>query len=379
MKKVVVVAPTYNERGEIENLINKVFDQSKKLPNWELYLLIVDSLSRDGTVEIVKKLQKKFSNLYLLETEKEGLGNAYLKGFKYCEEKINPYLVIQIDADGQHNPDKIPEFIKKIEQGADFVVGTRYSKGGSIPANWGLHRKILSIGANSVVKFGFMKLKVTEWTNGFRAIKFWLIKNAYDHLKNYSGYVFQVAFLDFAIKNNAVLGEIPIHFKERTTGISKINAFQYSFQTLLYVFKNSSFIKFVIVGFIGFTVDFSFAYLFINQFHLNKPSANMFSAEIAIITNFLMNNFWSFKDKKIAGGFFVYLIKFITFNFVSSGSIIIQGIGLSLALRFLGDKTIHLFEVANIESWIIYKVLIITLVIIPYSYILYNKLIWKKK
>mgnify|MGYP001589199447 FL=1 len=379
MKKVVVVAPTYNERGEIENLINKVFDQSKKLPNWELYLLIFDSLSRDGTVEIVKKLQKKFSNLYLLETEKEGLGNAYLKGFKYCEEKINPYLVIQIDADGQHNPDKIPEFIKKIEQGADFVVGTRYSKGGSIPANWGLHRKILSIGANSVVKFGFMKLKVTEWTNGFRAIKFWLIKNAYDHLKNYSGYVFQVAFLDFAIKNNAVLGEIPIHFKERTTGISKINAFQYSFQTLLYVFKNSSFIKFVIVGFIGFTVDFSFAYLFINQFHLNKPSANMFSAEIAIISNFLMNNFWSFKDKKIAGGFFVYLIKFITFNFVSSGSIIIQGIGLSLALRFLGDKTIHLFEVANIESWIIYKVLIITLVIIPYSYILYNKLIWKKK
>ncbi|VVA43342.1 Dolichyl-phosphate beta-D-mannosyltransferase [Candidatus Roizmanbacteria bacterium] len=324
-------------------------------------------------------MQKKFSNLYLLETEKEGLGNAYLKGFKYCEEKINPYLVIQIDADGQHNPDKIPEFIKKIEQGADFVVGTRYSKGGSIPANWGLHRKILSIGANSVVKFGFMKLKVTEWTNGFRAIKFWLIKNAYDHLKNYSGYVFQVAFLDFAIKNNAVLGEIPIHFKERTTGISKINAFQYSFQTLLYVFKNSSFIKFVIVGFIGFTVDFSFAYLFINQFHLNKPSANMFSAEIAIISNFLMNNFWSFKDKKIAGGFFVYLIKFITFNFVSSGSIIIQGIGLSLALRFLGDKTIHLFEVANIESWIIYKVLIITLVIIPYSYILYNKLIWKKK
>mgnify|MGYP001598647093 CR=1 FL=1 len=379
MKKVVVVAPTYNERGEIENLINKVFDQSKKLPNWELYLLIVDSLSRDGTVEIVKKLQKKFSNLYLLETEKEGLGNAYLKGFKYCEEKINPYLVIKIDADGQHNPDKIPEFIKKIEQGADFVVGTRYSKGGSIPANWGLHRKILSIGANSVVKFGFMKLKVTEWTNGFRAIKFWLIKNAYDHLKNYSGYVFQVAFLDFAIKNNAVLGEIPIHVKERTTGISKINAFQYSFQTLLYVFKNSSFIKFVIVGFIGFTVDFSFAYLFINQFHLNKPSANMFSAEIAIISNFLMNNFWSFKDKKIAGGFFVYLIKFITFNFVSSGSIIIQGIGLSLALRFLGDKTIHLFEVANIESWIIYKVLIITLVIIPYSYILYNKLIWKKK
>jgi len=378
MKKVVVIAPTFNEKGEIENLVNKVFNQSKELPNWDLHLLIVDSRSKDGTIEKVKKLQKRFSNLHLLETEKEGLGKAYLKGFKYCEEKINPYLVIQIDADGQHDPDKIPEFIKKIEKGADFVVGTRYSQGGSIPANWGLHRKILSIGANSVVKFGFMKLKVTEWTNGYRAIKFWLVKNAYDHLKNYSGYVFQVAFLDFAIKNNAILGEIPIHFKERTTGISKINAFQYSFQTFLYVFNNSSFIKFVIVGFIGFAVDFSLAYLFINKLYVTKALANMYSAEVAICTNFLLNNFWSFKDKKITGGFFAYLIKFITFNFVSSGSIIIQGVGLSLALKFIGDKSIHLFG-ANIGSWIIYKILIIGFIIIPYSYILYNKFIWKKK
>ena len=370
MKKVVVVAPTYNEKGEIENLVNKVFYQAKSLPNWELYLLIVDSRSTDGTVEKVKKLQKKFPNLHLLETEKEGLGKAYLKGFKYCEEKINPYLVIQIDADGQHDPNKIPEFIKKIEQGADFVVGTRYSMGGSIPKNWGLHRKILSIGANSVIKFGFMKLKVTEWTNGYRAIKFWVVKNAYDYLKNYSGYVFQVAFLDFAIKNNAVLGEIPIHFKERTTGISKINTFQYSSQTFLYVFKNSSFIKFVIVGLAGFAVDFSFAYLFINKLHIAKEPANMYSAELAIFFNFMLNNFWSFKDKKIVGGFFAYLIKFVTFNFVSSGSIIIQGVGLSLALKFIGYTP---------NSWIIYKILIIAFIIIPYSYILYNKFIWKKK
>ena len=379
MKKVVVISPTYNEKGEVENLVNKVFDQSGKLPNWEIYLLIVDSRSNDGTVEKIKKLQNKFHRLHLLETEKEGLGKAYLKGFKYCEEKINPYLVIQIDADGQHDPSKISEFIKKIEQGADFVVGTRYSKGGSIPANWGLHRKILSIGANSVVKFGFMKLKVTEWTNGYRAIKFWLVKNAYNHLKNYSGYVFQVAFLDFAIKNNAVLGEIPIHFKERTTGISKINAFQYSFQTFLYVFNNSSFIKFVIVGFIGFAIDFSAAYLFINKFHIAKAPANMLSAEIAIIFNFILNNFWSFEHKKIDGGIFAYLTKFITFNFVSSGSIIIQGVGLALSLRFLGDKSIHLFGSLNIGSWIVYKILIIGFIILPYSYILYNKFIWKSK
>lgn len=368
MRKVVVIAPTYNEKGEIENLVNKVFNQSEKLLNWEIYLLIVDSHSKDGTIEVIKKLQKKFPNLHLLETEKEGLGKAYLKGFKYCEEKINPYLIIQIDADGQHDPDKIPEFIIKIEEGADFVVGTRYSKGGSIPSNWGLHRKILSIGANFVIKFGFMKLKVTEWTNGYRAIKFWLVKNAYNHLENYSGYVFQVAFLDFAIKNNAVLGEIPIHFKERTTGISKINAFQYSFQTFLYVFNNSSFIKYVIVGFAGFFVDFGISYIAIEKFHRPVWLGTILSGETAIICNFFLNNYWSFAHKRIKGGLTSFLWSFFKFNLVTSGSVLIQ-IGLLQLLIMLMGK----------QFWYIYKVLIIGFVIIPYSYILYNKVIWKKK
>lgn len=368
MKKVVVIAPTYNEKGEIENLINRVFDQSKKLSNWEIYLLIVDSNSEDGTIEIVKKLQKKTSYLHLLKTEKEGLGKAYLKGFKYCEEKINPYLIIQIDADGQHDPDKIPEFIKKIEQGADFVVGTRYSKGGSIPKNWGLHRKILSIGANSIVKFGFMKLKVTEWTNGYRAIKFWLVKNAYDHLKNYSGYVFQVAFLDFAIKNNAVLDEIPIHFRERTSGISKINAFQYSFQTLMYVFNNSSFIKFVIVGLIGFAIDFGISYFMIEKIHQVVWLTTLLSTEIAIASNFIMNNSWSFSHKKIKGGFINFIFSFFKFNLVSSGSVAIQTIGIQILVVIFGRRL-----------WYLYKVLIIFFAVIPYSYILYNKVVWKNK
>ncbi|TRZ52273.1 GtrA family protein, partial [bacterium] len=154
---------------------------------------------------------------------------------------------------------------------------------------------------------------------------------------------------------------------------------QYSFQTLLYVFNNSSFIKFVIVGFTGFAVDFSTAYLFINKFHISKAPANMLSAEVAIVFNFLLNNFWSFKHKKIGGGFFAYIVKFITFNLVSSGSIIIQGAGLALTLRFLGDKNIHLFGAVSVGSWIIYKIAIIALVIIPYSYILYNKFIWRNK
>jgi dolichol-phosphate mannosyltransferase len=143
------------------------------------------------------------------------------------------------------------------------------------------------------------------------------------------------------------------------------------------VLTHSSFIKFIITGFLGFGVDFGFAYLFINIFNIAKTTSNMMSAEIAIISNFFINNFWSFKDKKIKGGSFGYIKKFVLFNAVSSGSIIIQGVGLSLMLHFFGDGLISL-GIVSISSWILYKILIIAFVIIPYSYVLYNKIIWKK-
>lgn len=368
MKKVVVVTPTYNEKGSIEKLVEGIFEQSAHLPNWELHVLIVDSRSSDGTIEAVNKLQKKYSNLHLLETPKEGLGKAYLRGFRYAEEKLNPYLVFEIDADGQHDPVRIPDFIREIETGADLVVGTRYSKGGSIPANWGIHRKILSVGANLFVRLGFMKLSLTEWTNGYRAIKFWLVKKAYDHLENYSGYVFQVAFLDFALKQGAVMREVPVHFKERITGESKINAPQYTFQTMYYVLTHSSFIKFVVVGLIGFAIDFGLSYLGIQKMRLTVWLATVVSTETAIISNFLLNNSWSFRHKKIEAGGGGMLSGFLKFNVVSSGSIVIQAVGMQVLTAIFGT-----------ELWYFYKILIIAFVIIPYSYILYNKVIWKEK
>lgn len=367
MKKVVIVAPTYNEIGNIENLIGQVFKEQEKVSNWEIHLLVVDSHSKDGTVEVVKSMMKKYRKLHLLETPKEGLGRAYIKGFKYAEDKINPYLVMEIDADGQHDPEKIPEFLREVEKGADFVIGTRYSKGGSIPSNWGLHRKILSLGANIFVRLGFMKFKQTEWTNGYRAIKMWLVKKAYSHLENYSGYVFQVAFMDFAIKNNAVMAEIPVHFKERKYDKSKINAAQYTIQVFLYTLTHSSFIKFVVVGFLGFFVDFGISYLMIERLHRAVWLGTVVSTETAIMSNFILNNYWSFAHKKIEGtGSF--LSSFLKFNLVSSGSIAIQTIGMQLLSNVFGKS-----------YWVFYKVGIIFFIIIPYSYILYNKVVWKRK
>jgi len=367
MKKAVIVTPTFNEKGNIKNLIDEVFSQSKKALNWEIHLLVVDSHSTDGTAETVKKMAKIYKNLHILETAKEGLGKAYINGFKYIEKKLNPYLVMEIDADGQHDPAMIPLFLKKIEEGADFVIGTRYSKGGSIPKNWALHRKILSIGANIFVRLGFMKLNITEWTNGFRAMKMYLVKKAYSHLERYSGYVFQVAFMDFAIKNAATIAEVPVHFRQRKFDKSKINAPKYTVQVMLYVINHSSFLKFVTVGMIGFAIDFGISYFIIEKLDKTVWLATILSTETAIVSNYILNNYWSFSHKKIKGTV-SFLANFIKFNLVSSGSIAIQTFGMQFLTWIFGQK-----------YWFFYKVLIIAFVIIPYSYFLYNKIIWKKK
>lgn len=377
MKTAVIIIPTYNEAGNIKNLIDQLFIVLKTIIKWDIHVMVVDSSSPDKTDELVEQMKKTYPKLYLIKTEKEGLGKAYVHGFTQAIEKLNPYVLFEMDADLSHDPKEIPHFLEKIERGADFVVGSRYIKGGSIPSNWGIHRKIFSICGNLIVRLGFMRLDVTDWTNGFRAIKVWVVKASLNHLKNYSDYVFQIAFLDYSYNQKAIIKEIPINFVDRTEGESKINSVQYISQILFYVFTHSSFIKFVITGFLGFGIDFGFAYLFINLFHIVKITANMMSAEIAIITNFFVNNFWSFKDKKIGGGLFGYVKKFVLFNVVSSGSIIIQGAGLSLMLQFFGDKIISLGMV-SVSSWIVYKIVIITFIIIPYSYVLYNKVIWKK-
>ena len=367
MKKAFIVLPTYNEAGNIEKLIEKIFLQQEKTKIWEINILVVDSQSTDGTEKIVKKLQKRYSHLYLLSTPKQGLGKAYIDGFSYVIEKFNPYLVFEMDADLSHDPHLIPQFLEKIEKGADFVIGSRYIKGGSIPKEWGLHRKIFSIIGNLIARFGFMKLKITDWTSGYRAIKAWLIKQALPYLKNYSGYVFQIAFVDFAIKNKAKIEETPLNFFERKYGVSKINSPQYITQTLIYIFLNSSFIKFVVVGFLGFLIDFAILYFFINKIHIPSTKiwlAQAISAEAAIINNFVLNNFWSFAHKKITNNFF---LSFLKFNFISLGSIIIQMVLLQLSVNIFGKSL-----------WVLYKILIIALIIIPYSYILYNKVIWKK-
>ena len=155
MRTAVIVIPTYNEAGSISKLIQEILKIQENLTRWQLKILVIDSNSPDNTAKIVKELQKTSKNIYLVQTEKEGLGKAYVTGFKYSLAHFYPYVIFEMDADLSHNPNNIPDFLNAIENGADFVIGTRYSKGGSIPKDWAFHRKLFSVLGNLVIRFGF--------------------------------------------------------------------------------------------------------------------------------------------------------------------------------------------------------------------------------
>jgi dolichol-phosphate mannosyltransferase len=368
MKTAVIVLPTYNEVGNVYKLIPQIFDAVKEKQNWHLEIVVVDSNSKDGTAGKVKELQKKYKDIHLIESGKEGLGKAYKRGFKYAIDELHAFVVFCMDADLQHEAKELPNFLSAIEKGADFVIGSRYIKGGSIPAKWGLHRKIFSKFGNYVVRLGFMKPQIHEWTSGYRAIKAWLVKDAFSHIEKYSGYVFQIALLDFAVKKNANIVEIPIHFQERTEGESKISFGSYIFNILFYILHYSSFIKFAIVGATGFIVDFGVFFIETHLFHMIAWVATIISAELAVITNFILNNFWSFKHKRVDHHPISYLKSFFKFNLVSLGNIGIQAIGIGIAEAVFGRSVIY-----------ISKVLIIVFIVIPFSYFFYNKFIWRDK
>jgi dolichol-phosphate mannosyltransferase len=378
MKNAVIILPTYNERENVSTLIPKIFEVAKDIDNWKVSILVVDDESPDNTYDAVAEMQKKYKNLVLIRGKKEGLGKAYYRGFNYAIENLNPFVMFEMDADWSHDPELIPSFLKEIELGADFVIGSRYIKGGSIPSEWAWHRKLFSVLGNIIIKFGFMNLRLNDWTSGYRCIKTWFIKEVIEDMTGYTGYVWQIALLDRAKKMGLTIKEVPLKFIDRALGKSKINSVQYITNTLLYVLFNSSFIKFGIVGGIGFIIDFGLLYFLKNTNKLAIGVNQIFSAEAAIISNFILNNYWSFSYKKIENTFSAYLKSFLNFNFVSLGSLIIQSVLLQIATMTLYNGTFNFYD-KEVGAWAIYKVLILFFIIIPYSYYMYNYVIWKKK
>jgi dolichol-phosphate mannosyltransferase len=224
--KACIIVPTYNEAGNVEVLLNRIFANAAQhgpAANVDLHVLIVDDNSPDGTAKVVQNYQTHNNHLHLLSrTEKNGLGAAYIAGMTHAMATLKPDVVFEMDADLSHNPDDIFRLIAEIKNGADFVIGSRYVPGGSIPADWGAHRKLISKSANLYSRLVLNLSDVRDCTGGFRAIRTSALKTIDFSTLSSKGYAFQVSLLDAILRNGFTVREVPIAFSDRTIGSSKM-------------------------------------------------------------------------------------------------------------------------------------------------------------
>jgi dolichol-phosphate mannosyltransferase len=219
LDKKLVIIPTYNEKENVTNIIQAVIGLESNF-----HVLIVDDNSPDGTGQIVDKLISEYKgSLYILHRkEKNGLGPAYIAGFKYGLANNYDYI-FEMDADFSHNPkDLLRLFAACKDEGADMSVGSRYTKGGAIDDSWGWYRHMLSFGASLYVRMiTFMPVK--DPTAGFICYsKKVLDKIDLDNI-SFTGYAFQIEMKYAAFRNGFRIQEVPITFIDRELGVSKMN------------------------------------------------------------------------------------------------------------------------------------------------------------
>lgn len=221
---IYIIIPTYNEKENIEKLVKDIFD----LKIQDLRILIVDDNSPDGTGQIAENLSAKggpasgreYPVEVLHREKKQGLGSAYRAGFKFALEK-NADFVFEMDADFSHNPKDIPKMLEKAIDSADLVIGSRKIKNGKI-IGWNFWRHFCSDSAMFFSRL-ILNLKTKDVTSGFRCFRSKTLRKINYQTVKSSGYAFQEEMLYRVEKSNLKTVEIPVIFKDREKGKSKLS------------------------------------------------------------------------------------------------------------------------------------------------------------
>lgn len=219
MARALIVVPTYNEAENIKPLLDSVNAHVK-----EADVLFVDDNSPDGTSQIIEEIRGKYPfGIFLLKRpKKEGIGPAYIDGFKWAIARSTQYdAVIECDADLSHDPAYIPLMLQELKNGTDVVIGSRYVNGGGIE-NWPLNRVLLSrmaaLYVNIILRFG-----IKDPTSGFVAYSMEALKKLNLNKIRSKGYAFQIEMKYSAFKMGLKIKEIPITFRDRKYGTSKMS------------------------------------------------------------------------------------------------------------------------------------------------------------
>lgn len=217
MEKLVVI-PTYNEKENITNILHAIFNLGEGF-----HVLVIDDGSPDGTAQIVKDLQQKFSGQLFIEERKGklGLGTAYIHGFKWAISR-NYAFIFEMDADFSHNPNDLIRLYDACKsRGADVAVGSRYVSGGGV-VNWPKNRIALSKGGSLYTRM-ITWMPIKDPTAGFMCYKKEVLETINLDAIQFVGYAFQIEMKFAAWKLGFKIKEVPIIFQDRTYGVSKMN------------------------------------------------------------------------------------------------------------------------------------------------------------
>jgi dolichol-phosphate mannosyltransferase len=213
---VLVIIPTYNEIENLERIVERLL---AAVP--AVHALVVDDASPDGTGELADKLAAGEPRVHVLHRdEKEGLGPAYVAGFSWGRARGFDVLV-EMDADGSHAPEQLPDLLAALERGADLALGSRYVPGGRV-VDWPLHRLLLSRAGNTYVRWA-LRLPLRDATGGYRAFRRAVLERIDYAAVASQGYCFQVDLALRAYDAGFRVVEVPITFVERERGTSKMS------------------------------------------------------------------------------------------------------------------------------------------------------------
>jgi glycosyltransferase involved in cell wall biosynthesis len=397
----VIVIPTFNEANIIVNVIDHLFQHIvPNIKQWEWKVIVVNRHSTDNTEAAVKSRQKKHPNLHLIfETEKESIGAAYLRGFKEATSKHHPDIIIELDSGSQHSTETISSLLERIERGADCVLGYKTKL---LQAGWSLKRRSPSRMLRFLIRLILFfptktYFRVTDPMTGFRAYRVENFIELFEEPFRYSSSIgYRLESLYRMVKIGARIMEVPIDPHLKQTPVLTHNAqilggtVKTAFLLRLHDPATKRFLKFAVVGFTGYVINAVALEAFRNtqftysiaQYFSQSPKLSQIAilenqsawsaglaAEIAIISNYLFNNFWTFSTHRIRAPF-KFIVKLLQFNLTSFGAIMIQFFVIGFATMIFKDTP------AVREGALIFAVVVL---IIPYNWTIYNWLIWKVK
>lgn len=318
---VSVVTPTYNEVENVEPLIRRI---SEHLAGYEHEIIVVDDRSTDGTAEKVRALQEEFDTVRLIVKDEylpRGMGASYKQGFPEARGEI----IVQMDADLSHPPRHLPDLVEAVENGADMAVGSRYVSQGDRRDPF--HRRIFPILGSYLYRYG-LSVPVKDFSSGYKAYRKEYV-NCITGEALPDGYPYLPASLKQVVDAGAAVKEVPITFEPRNAGESKF-AFADVLDNLrifsrLMLQQYHRPIKFGVVGASGVVVNMGLLYLLTKFAGLYYLFSAVFAIEASILSNFFLNEIWTFADKGRAG------VKHFFTRMVKCNAVYLFGVALNLA------------------------------------------------